>query len=52
MLKAAGIGVAMGNGCDTVRAAADFVTLSCDEDGVAAGVEKFCFGTSENITAK
>ena len=44
MLRAAGIGVAMGNGCDAVRAAADFVTLPCDEDGVAAGVEKFCFG--------
>ena len=44
MLKAAGVGVAMGNACDEAREAADFVTLTCDEGGIAAAIEKFCFG--------
>lgn len=44
MLRAAGIGVAMGNACPEALAAADYVTASNDEDGVARGVEKFCFG--------
>lgn len=35
MLKHAGIGVAMGNANDNVKAAADIVTTSVDEDGVA-----------------
>ena len=43
MLKQAGIGVAMENASDTVKAAADYITLSCDADGVAAGICKFCF---------
>ena len=45
MLRAAGIGVAMGNACEEVRSAADFVTLSCDESGMAVAIEKFCFGS-------
>lgn len=36
MLQAVGIGVAMGNAQDSVKAIADAVTLSNDEDGVAA----------------
>ena len=44
MLKEAGVGVAMANACDEAKALADWVTLSCDEDGVARGIEKFCFG--------
>lgn len=47
MIKAAGIGVAMGNALDTVKAAADTVTLTNDEDGVAAAIRKFIFGSSE-----
>lgn len=43
MLKAAGIGVAMGNAKDKTLAAGDFVTKSCDEDGVAYALEKFVF---------
>ena len=43
MLKEAGIGVAMANGCEEAKALADWITLSCDEDGVARGIEKFCF---------
>ena len=41
MIQAAGIGVAMVNGLEEVKAAADFITMSNDEDGVAAAVEKF-----------
>ncbi|MCC8025681.1 MAG: Cof-type HAD-IIB family hydrolase [Clostridium sp.] len=40
MLKAAGIGVAMGNGGDSAKKAADEVTLSNDRDGVAAAIER------------
>lgn len=43
MLNAAGVGVAMANACDEAKAAADWITLSCDEDGVARGIQKFCF---------
>ena len=43
MIRAAGIGVAMANACPEVLAAADEMTLDCDHDGVAAGIEKFCF---------
>lgn len=41
MLRVAGLGVAMENAPDNVKAAADFVTLSCDNDGVAHVIERF-----------
>ena len=41
MLRVAGIGVAMGNAADVVKAAADYVTRSNNEDGVAAALEAF-----------
>lgn len=41
MLRVAGIGVAMGNAADAVKAAADYVTRSNNEDGVAAALEAF-----------
>ena len=41
MLKEAGFGVAMANGEEKVKEAADYITLSNEEDGVAAVVEKF-----------
>lgn len=44
MLQAAGVGVAMGNAFDEVKAAADFVTATNNEDGVALAVEKFILG--------
>ena len=44
LLQAAGIGVAMENATDGVKAAADFVTTSCDHDGVAAALKKFVPG--------
>ncbi|MCR4819346.1 MAG: Cof-type HAD-IIB family hydrolase [Fretibacterium sp.] len=41
MIRAAGVGVAMANASQEVRDAADFVTLSCDESGVSAGIKKY-----------
>lgn len=38
MIQYAGIGVAMGNASDDVKAAADEVTLSNEEDGIAASL--------------
>ena len=44
MIEKAGIGVAMGNSEPEVLAAADWIAPDCDHDGVAAGIERFCFG--------
>ena len=44
MIEYAGCGVAMGNANETVRAAAQFVTLTNAKDGVAAAIEKFVLG--------
>ncbi len=44
MLEQAGIGVAMDNACPEAKALADWIAPSCDEDGVACGIYKFCFG--------
>ena len=41
MIQLAGIGVAMGQSAESVKAAADFVTGSSDEDGVAQALEKY-----------
>jgi len=43
MIEYAGLGVAMANAQEPVKAAADYITLSNEEDGVAAVVEKFIF---------
>lgn len=40
MIRYAGLGVAMANAKDEVKAAADYVTLSNDEDGVAYAIEQ------------
>lgn len=40
MLCESGLGVAMGNALSEVKAAADYVTLSNDEDGVAEALER------------
>ena len=42
MLQEAGIGVCMENGLDSVKAIADYITDSCDEDGVAKAIYRFC----------
>lgn len=41
MLKLAGMGVAMANAAPEVRAEADYVTLSNEEDGIAAALKHF-----------
>lgn len=41
MIEAAGTGVAMANACDEVLAAADYVSTSNDDDGVAAALKHF-----------
>ena len=41
MLQIAGVGVAMGNGVPEIRALADYVTGSNDEDGIADALEHF-----------
>ena len=40
MIQYAGIGVAMGNGTDGLKAAADVIARPCDEDGVARLLEE------------
>jgi hydroxymethylpyrimidine pyrophosphatase-like HAD family hydrolase len=39
MLEFAGTGVAMGNGAQSAKDAADIVTKSVDEDGILHGLE-------------
>ena len=41
MLRHAGIGVAMGNAQDDVKASADYVTASVDEDGIRKALQHF-----------
>ena len=41
MLAFAGIGVAMGNGVDAVKAVADYVTDDIDADGIANALKHF-----------
>jgi 5-amino-6-(5-phospho-D-ribitylamino)uracil phosphatase len=41
LLEAAGVGVAMGNAADDVKARADAVVVGHDEDGVAEAIERF-----------
>ena len=40
-LRAAGVGVAMGNACDEALAAADYITASVDDDGIRRALEHF-----------
>ena len=42
MIEAAGLGVAMDNAFDEVKACAAYITDDCDHDGVATAIEKFC----------
>ncbi len=42
MIEVAGMGVAMANAVDEVKACANYITDDCDHDGVAAAIEKFC----------
>lgn len=42
MIKMAGLGIAMENAVPELKEVADRVTASCDEDGVARGIELYC----------
>ena len=44
LLRAAGLGIAVGNASPIARAAADEVTASCDEDGVAHAIYRHIGG--------
>ncbi|MEG4118114.1 Cof-type HAD-IIB family hydrolase [Microcoleus sp. N9_B4] len=44
MIAYAGVGVAMGNAPDGVKAAADWVAPDVEEDGVVAAIEQFVLG--------
>ena len=44
LIRAAGLGVAMGNAPDRIKAEADYVTADCDHDGVAEVIEKYLLG--------
>jgi len=41
IIRAAGVGVAMGNATDDVKAAADHVTTSVDDDGIANALRQY-----------
>ena len=41
IINFAGTGVAMGNSPEAVKKAADFISTTCEEDGVAHAIEKF-----------
>ena len=41
IIRSAGIGVAMGNAGDTLKAAADYVTDTVDGDGISKALQKF-----------
>ncbi len=44
MIRTAGLGVAMENAVDELKAVADYITLSNEEDGVAAALDKMMAG--------
>ena len=47
MIQMAGTGVAMENGLDSLKAKADYITATNDEDGVAAAIEKLVLTEKE-----
>jgi len=44
LIEYAGLGIAMGNATDDIKAIANHITASNDEDGVAIAIEKFVLG--------
>lgn len=50
VIKAAGLGIAMGNSVPELKAAADYVTAGIDEDGIWQACEKF--GLFENTRGR
>ncbi len=49
MLREAGFGVAMGNAGDETKEAADYITLTNEEEGVAHAIEKFVLRGGEGV---
>ena len=49
MIEAAGIGVAMGNATDDVKAAADHIAPTCEEEGVAYTIRTMLFGEASGM---
>jgi Cof subfamily protein (haloacid dehalogenase superfamily) len=47
MVETAGVGVAMGNGTEEIKKAADYITTSVDEDGFVKAVNKFVWGLED-----
>ena len=41
MISYAGLGIAMGNAAPNVKAVADQITDTCDNEGVAKAIEKY-----------
>ncbi len=41
MIKAAGLGAAMGNGCEQIKKVADYICPSVEQDGVAQLIEEY-----------
>lgn len=48
MFKQAGVSIAMGEAVDEVRAAANYVTNSNDDEGWARGIEKYVLGANQS----
>ena len=49
MIETAGIGIAMANAEEKLKAAADMITGSCEESGVAQGIRKIVLNEGKNI---
>jgi hydroxymethylpyrimidine pyrophosphatase-like HAD family hydrolase len=41
MIRTAGIGIAMGNAIDVLKADADYITTSVDDDGIRNALKHF-----------
>ena len=50
MFKQAGLSIAMGQGVDEVKEAANYLTTSNDDEGWARGIEQYVLGTSQSAT--
>ena len=48
MIKEATIGIAMGNACQSAKDVSDFITLSCNQDGITYACEKLGFLKEED----
>jgi Cof subfamily protein (haloacid dehalogenase superfamily) len=51
MFRQAGVSIAMGQGVDEVREAANYLTTSNDDEGWARGIEQYVLGTSQSAAS-